>query len=250
MSPSSSVAFETVPAEPASTVWEAELAPRTDIESDGGRGLIHPRLRPEDLGSGLPVVSIGEPQVLRSLEPQETPGYQDLTPREFYLLRLWCSFRTFGRDVEISRAHFKLFLRGSGGAAPLVARDLYPSQVLHKVKRDVRVALTPEIKFAEVSGKAGSFEYGFEYEELQPEIVAAGHGEPTPSWMFSRVKALRLQGGKAMHLLVAAPKGTAHAYAELELTAYLSKPGFIPLPMGLFERRGEAPPAKLKVNLW
>jgi hypothetical protein len=132
----------------------------------------------------------------------------------------------------------------------LQARDLYPSQVLHKVKRDVSFALTPEIKFAEVGVGTGGFDYGFSYEELQPQIVAAGYGESTPSWTYAKTKSMRLQGGKAMHLIVSAPEGTAHADAAIELTAFLSKPGFIPLPLGLFEKRGEAPPAKLEVKLW
>lgn len=251
MPPSSSVTFETVPAEPAATLWEDTLTPRTDLEGDGARSILHPRLKPKDLGGDLPIVSIGQPEVLRSLGSHETPGYEDLAHRDFYLLRLWCSFRDFGTDIDISRAHFKLFLRsGDEGKAPLVARDLYPSQVLHKVKRDVSFTLTPEIKFAEVGVGTGGFDYGFSYEELQPQIVAAGHGEPTPSWTYAKTKSLRLQGGKAMHLIVSAPEGTAHAEAELELTAYLSKPGFIPLPMGLFQKRGEAPPAKLEVRLW
>lgn len=251
MPPSSSVMFDKVPAEPAATLWEGTLAPRTDLESDGARSILHPRLKPKDLGTDLPIVSIGEPEILRSLASRETPGYDDLARRDFYLLRLWCSFRDFGTEIDISRAHFKLLLRSSdAGKGRLVARDLYPGQVLHKVKRDVKVALTPEVTFAEVGVAPGGFEYGFSYEELQPQIVAAGHGESTPSWTFAKTKSMRLQGGKAMHLIVAAPEGTAHAEADLELTAYLSKPGFIPLPMGLFQKRGEAPPAKLEMRLW
>ena len=250
MSFSSSGDFERVPAGPSATIWEGELAPRPDLERDAAKGLFQRSLEPEDLDSDLPIVSIGEPEVLRSLESHETPGYQDLVPRDFYLLRLWCSFRDFGTDLEIDRAQFKLSLRTQNGGSPLVARDLYPSEVLHKVKRDVKVALTPEIKFAEIGVGAGSFEYGFTYEVLEPQIYATGQGESTPSWTFKRTKTQRLQGGKAMHLVVAAPQGTSEASADLELTANLTKPGFIGLPMGLFERRGEAPPATLEVRLW
>jgi hypothetical protein len=251
MPPSPSVNFETVPAEPKSTIWEGALAPRPDLERDAARGLFDRRLEPEDLDADLRVVTIGEPEVLRSLGPNETPGYQDLVAKDFYLLRLWCSFHDFGTDLEISRAHFKLALHSRDGTGVrIVARDMYPLQVLHKVKRDVRVALTPEIKFAEVGASLGTLEYGFAYTKLEPTIFAAGHGESTPSWTFARTKSQRLQGGKAMHLVVAAPEGAAQAEADIELIAHVTKPGLIPLPMGLFEKRGEAPPAKLKVGLW
>jgi hypothetical protein len=213
------MSFETVPGEPATTIWAGELVPRPDLEDSGERGLLQRRLQPEDVESDLPIVSIGQPEVLRSVRSLETPGFEDLVAKDFYLLRLWCSFRDFDKEIVFSRAHFKLsLLAPDGGESPLTAHEMYPSEVLHKVKRDVRVALTPELKFAEVGAKVGSFEYGFTYTELQPQIVAAGQGESTPSWTFSKTKSRRLQGGKAMHLLVAAPQGTQQAEADLELS--------------------------------
>jgi hypothetical protein len=243
--------FETVPGEPTATVWEGELSPRVELADNDAKGLLQRRLRPEDLKGNLPVVSIGQPEVLRSLTSVDTPGLEPLAARDFYLLRLWCSFRDFEPDVEFTRAHFQLSLLAPNNAdSSLIARDMYPAEVLHKVKHDVHFALTPEVKFMEVEGRIGSFEHGFTYTELQPQIVAAGQGESSPSWTFSKTRSRRLQGGKAMHLLVAAPRGTPHGEAELELTAYVTKTGLLSLPMGLFEKRGEAPPAKLRVRLW
>jgi hypothetical protein len=245
------VTFESVPLEPAAELWSGTLVPRPDIEDAGGRGLFGRRLRPEEITGALPIVGIGRPEVLRALTSFKTPGFEDLVIRDYYLLRLWCSFRGAGVGLEFERAQFTLSLRSSGeDRSTVVARDMYPSEVLYKVKRDVNVALTPEVKFAEVDVKLGEFHYGFTYEELQPQIVAAGQGESTPSWMFSKTKSRKLEGGKALHLLVAAPEGTEHADADLELTAYVTKSGLLPLPMGLFERSGEAPPARLEVPLW
>jgi hypothetical protein len=242
------MSFETVPAEPTSAIWQGELVPRPDIEADISKGLFGRPLRPEDLGTERPVVTIGQPEVLRSLGSMDTPGYEPVVSMEFYVLRLWCSFHDLGTNLRFDKAHFSVSLSSADG--PVVARDLHPSQVVNSVKRDVNVTLSPEVTFQEIGAKLGSFSYGFSYTELQPVIVAAGHGESAPRWTFSSSKALSLQGGKAMHLLIAAPSGTSRADAELDLLAYVTKPGAIPLPMGMFAREGEVPAEPLKVRLW
>ena len=53
-----------------------------------------------------------------------------------------------------------------------------------------------------------------------------------------------------MHLLVACPSGTTRGAARLDLTAYVTKPGHIPLPMGLFARRGPVPAETVEADLW
>lgn len=247
----SHVTFERVPAEPPAELWSGELVPRPDLPDLDDKGLLSRRLRPEDVETELPIISIGRPQTLRSLTTRDLPGYAEVVPTDFYLVRLWCSFRDFGTELQFSQAQFTVsLLAGNDERVRVVAHDMYPSQVLHKVKRDVHVALSPQVKFMEVDVKLGEFQYGFAYDELQPQVVAAGHGEPTPSWVFSRTQAQRLQGGKALHLVVAAPAGTARATARLNLTAYVTKPGFIPLPMGLLMREGMVPAEPLEVDLW
>lgn len=242
------MSFEAVPTQPGSTLWEGELVPNLGDEPDGARSIFRRRLDPEELAGRGPVVTIGTPEVLRALKPTETPGFAPVVANDIYLVRLWCSFVDPEGDLRFERGHFNLTLSSSSDpGAAIVARDMHPTQVLHKVKRDVNVGLTPEVTFAEVGVKLGSFSYGFAYDELQPTISAAGQGEATPTWTFASAKALRLQGGKAMHLLVAAPEGTASGEAELELRAYVTKPGRLPL---LFERHAAASAEPLKVRLW
>lgn len=246
------VTFEPVPTEPTSTLWQGELVPRQDLQDGGGeRGLFNRPLDPDELQGDQPVVTIGTPQVLRALHHEETPGFEPVAARDFYLIRLWCSFHDFASDIRFDRASFTLSLSSaSDPGATLVAHDMHPSEVLYEVKRDVGVALSPEVTFLETAAKIGSFSYGFSYTELQPAIVAAGQGESTPRWTFSSTKSRRLQGGKAMHLVVAAPQGTSRGDAELELIAHVTKPGTIPLPMALFAKQGAVPAQPLQVQLW
>jgi hypothetical protein len=243
--------FASVPTQPAATIWEGELLRRTDLEPDNPKGLLSRHLDPEELKGATPVVTIGRPEVLRALGPMETPGFEAILSKDLYLIRLWCSFHDRDGELRFDRAHFTIGLSSSSDpTASIVARDMHPSKVLHKVKRDVNVGLSPEATFAEVGVKIGSLSYGFAYTELQPAITAAGQGEAQPRWTFERTKSQRLQGGKAMHLLVAAPEGTSSGEAELDLLAYVTKPGRLAIPMGIFEKRGSVPAEKLKVTLW
>jgi len=237
--------------EPTSSVWEGTLAPRPDIEPDASKGGLGRRLDPESLEGDPPRVTIGRPEVLRSLRAVAPEGFEHVEPRDFYLVRLWCSFLNFRTDLVFDHAHFQVNLVAPGATtAEVVAHDLYPSEVMHKVKRNVKFSLSPELKFAEVGGKLGAVDYGFEYDELQPAIVATGQGEATPSWMFEATRSSRLLGGKAMHMVVAAPSGTPTAGAELELIVHVTRPGMIPLPMGILDAKGEIPADPLRVTLW
>lgn len=174
-----------------------------------------------------------------------------MEPKDFYLVRLWCSFLGFRTDLVFDHAQFKIALASwEPDTGAVVAHDLYPSEVMHSVKRNVKFTLSPELKFAEIGGKLGGVDFGFEYEELQPSIVAAGQGEATPSWMFAATKASRLLGGKAVHMMVAAPAGTPSADAKLDLVVHVTKPGFLPLPLGILDAEGEIPAESVKVKLW
>jgi hypothetical protein len=242
--------IEVVPAEPQASVWSGTLGTRPDLEEDVPKGQGR-RLDLESMAGDLPSVSIGQPEVLRAQHAVAPEGFEHVEPRDFYLVRLWCSFLSFGTDLVLDHAHFKITLVAPGAdSAAVVAHDLYPSEVMHSVKRNVKFTLSPELKFAQIAGKLGSVDYGFEYEELQPSIVAAGQGQATPSWMFAATKANPLLGGKAVHMMVAAPAGTPSANVELDLVVHLTKPGFLPLPMGILDAKGEIPAEPVKSALW
>jgi hypothetical protein len=243
--------FEAVPTEPNSTLWSGELSPRLDLEDDDSKDFLHRRLDPDELKGDLPIVSIGRPEVVRFVAGVTPPGFQRVGSHDFYVIRLWCSFRDFESEIEFERAHFKVALSSPDGpTGSPIAHDMYPSEVLYKFERDVKISLSPEVKFTNFAGKLGTLDYGFSYTELQPSFVAAGQGEATPSWAFSRTKGYALRGGKAVHLIVAAAAGTAHADAALDVIAYVRKPGLLSLPMGLFEERGNVPAKPLSARLW
>jgi hypothetical protein len=244
------VSFESVPTEPTAVVWEDELVPRSDLEPENAKSVLHPSIKPEDLGTDRPVVTIGKPEVLRAHKSMAMPGFESVVPKDIYLVRLWCSFHDFATELRFDRAVFTVSLSSSDPGNSIVAHDLHPSEVLYKVERDVNVTLSPEVKFQQIEAKLGSFSYGFRYAELQPIIVAAGQGEAQPRWTFSSTKSRALQGGKAVHLLAAVPRGTPRADADLDLVAYVTKPGLVPLPMGIFAKRGPIPANRLEVRLW
>jgi hypothetical protein len=242
--------MEMVPAEPQASVWSGTLGTRSDLKEDVPKALGR-RLDLESMAGDLPTVSIGHPEVLRAVHAVAPEGFQQVEPKDFYLVRLWCSFLGFQTDLVFDHAHFKVTLASpEADTAAVVAHDLYPSEVMHAVKRNVKFTLSPELKFAEIGGKLGGVDYGFEYEELQPSIVAIGQGEATPSWMFAATRASRLLGGKAVHMMVAAPVGTASANAELDLVVHVMKAGFLPLPFGILDAKGEIPAEPVKVKLW
>jgi hypothetical protein len=243
--------LESVPAEPTSSVWEGTLSPRPDIDPDVSKGVLGRKLDLESLQNDPPRITIGQPEVLRSLRAVAPEGFEHVEPRDFYLVRLWCSFLSFRTDLVFDHAHFQVTLAAPGtDTTTVVAHDLYPSEVMYKVKRNVKFSLSPELKFAELGGGVGGVEYGFEYDELQPSIVAAGQGQATPSWVFAATKGSRLLGGKAVHMVVAAPAGTPSAEAALELIVHVTKPGLIPLPMGILDAKGQVPAEPLTVTLW
>lgn len=95
---------ETVPTEATSSVWKGTLSPRLDIEPDVSRGVLGRQLDVESLKGDPPKVTIGRPEVLRSLHAVAPEGFEHVEPRDFYLVRLWCSFLSFRTDLRGRRA--------------------------------------------------------------------------------------------------------------------------------------------------
>ena len=172
----------------------------------------------------LPVVSIGRPEVWRLQEVypvDQMPGEMraKLEEADFYLVRLACSFRPRRRENRIEWARFVVQLRPDPASYKAIAFDLHPLQVTREAKRNVKVSLSPTLKFQEVEASLGEVAFGLEYPELQPLISAAGAGESQPSWDYESVKGVRVQGSKWMHLLVKAPKEMRTGLASLDLVA-------------------------------
>jgi hypothetical protein len=238
--------------DPPPTLWEGRLA---IVESD-----IVERYKGEQPGVGqvtapreLPSVSVGQPQVwplVELFEEETVPAMirQRLADHDYYLVRLSCSFRVRPNDLEIEWARFSIALETDHTGRQPLAVDLHPMTVAHKVQRDVKVALKPSLKFGPVTVGGLEAGVGLQYTLLEPEVSAAGVGEPTASWDYQATKITPLRGSKCMHLLVEAPTGMTAGEATINLDADLLHGGHR-LPAIL--RRREADQAEpFKTSLW
>jgi hypothetical protein len=196
--------------------WEGWRQNREDFE----RGDQRP-LNPQ----AFPVVSIGQPEVWRlpDLYPlQHMPLLMQaqLQAADFYLIRLFCSFRPVPGRSRVGWARFHVFLQPDSLGRQPIAYDISPIDITQEVKRQLKFTLAPTLKFRTVEAEVGSVEFGLEYPELQPIIVGAGVGEATPTWDYQTTTGRAgIQGAKWMHLLVKAPKGMPAATAQLAVTA-------------------------------
>ena len=212
------------------------------------------KLAPNEVLRTMPIVSIGQPETwtlqdFYSPSQLARPIRTKLSQADFYLVRLSCSFRPVHEESRVEWARFRAALlpHVSTGAQP-IAFDLYPEQMVREVKRQVKVTLSPLLKFKEVEVSLGSAELGFEYSELIPFVSAAIGASFDPSWDYKAVPGQEVLGTKWMYLLIKAPKGTTSGRALLELEADVLVRG-VRLPVTLW-RKLEQEPEKLTVTLW
>ena len=208
------------------------------------------KLTPRD----MPVVSIGQPEpwALQNFYlPSKLPSSirTKLSQADFYVIRLSCSFRPVHAECRVEWARFRVALlpHSSTGAQP-IAFDLYPQQVVQEVKRQIKVTLSPSLKFQEVEANPGSAEFGFEYTEQIPLISASIGSSFDPSWDYRAGPGQEVQGTKWMFLLVKAPKGLTSAQAFLELEADVLVRG-ARFPVTFWHRQEQAA-SPLTVPLW
>jgi hypothetical protein len=236
---------------------ERQLEPTSDDALDQSahdwqsRGV---KLAPRDALRSMPVVSIGQPEtwLLKDLYPPRKlprPIRTKLGQADFYLVRLSCSFRPLHEESRVEWARFRAALlpHPSTGAQP-IAFDLYPQQVMQEVKRQVKVTLSPLLKFQELEASLGSAEFGFEYTEQVPLISATPGASFDPSWDYGVGPRREVQGTKWMYLLIKAPKGLTSGRALLDLEADVLVRG-VRLPV-IFWRQQEQAAEQLTVSLW
>jgi len=208
-------------------LWEGTLEPAAEeaVERMSREWADHGIKRnAHDAIRDLPVISVGQPETwtLMDLYPPDKmpPALRvKLDEADFYLVRFACSFRPVRKKSQVEWARFCVRLLPDNAARQPIAYDLHPLRVTQEVKRNVKVTLSPALKFYEVEGKTGEIGFGFEYPELQPLISAAGAGEPEPSWDYEEAKGVMVQGSKWMHLLVKATRGMEIVRATLDLAA-------------------------------
>ena len=212
------------------------------------------KVAPSEVLRNMPVVSIGQSETwtlqdFYSPSKLPRPIRTKLSQADFYVVRLSCSFRPVHEESRVEWARFRAALlpHSSTGAQP-IAFDLYPQQVVQEMKRQIKVTLSPSLKFQELEASLGSAEFGFEYTELIPLVSAAIGASFDPSWDYRAGPGQEVQGTKWMYLLVKAPKGVTSGRAILELEADVLVRG-VRLPV-TFWRKHEQEPKQLTVTLW
>jgi len=224
----------TVPDTLKNLLWEGPLEVSADEVVDrlerewraqGTKDSVH------DIIRDLPTVSIGLPETwpLTQIYPHKKmpPTLRvKLDESDFYFVRMPCSFRPRSVKSRIVWARFLVNLLPDSARQQPTAYDLHPLGVMQEVKRNVKVSLSPSLKFQEVEVGVGNLEFGFEYPELQPIISATGAGEAKPMWDYSETKGIAVQGSKWMHMLVKTPKGFKPVRATLDLAADVEVQGF------------------------
>ena len=205
----------------------------------------------EEIQEGLDIVTIGQPETwelleVYSLETISSLLQAKLREADFYLVRLACSFRPVHGDKQVDWARFSVQLKPDAVGRQPIAFDLHPLMVTQEVKRNVKVTLSPSLKFQEIEADMGGIEFGFEYTELQPIISAAGVGESQPSWDYEEAKGVRVQGGKWMHLLLKVPKKIKSVEATLDLIADVKVKGSL---LSVVMRKTELAHDELSVKL-
>jgi len=212
------------------------------------------KVAPNEVLRNMPVVSIGQAETWTLQEfysPSKLPRpiRTKLSQADFYVVRLSCSFRPVHQESRVEWARFRAALlpHSSTGAQPIVF-DLYPEQMVQEVKRQIKVTLSPSLKFRELETSPGSVEFGFEYTELIPLVSGAIGASFDPSWDYRAGPGQEVQGTKWMHLLVKAPNGMTSGRALLELEADVLVRG-VRLPV-TFWRKQEQESEPLTVTLW
>ena len=153
------------------------------------------KLAPHEALRSMPVVSIGQPETwplqdLYSPTKLPRPIRMKLSQADFYLVRLSCSFRPIYEESHVEWARFRAALlpHSSTGGQPF-AFDLYPQQVVQEVKHQIKITLSPSLKFQELEASVGSAEFGFEYTEQIPLISASIGNSFDPSWDYRAGRA-------------------------------------------------------------
>lgn len=129
-----------------------------------------------------------------------------------------CTFR-LPPNATVEFAEFSVKLSVESGVAP-IAFDLFPLQVTREVRRNVRVALAPSLKFSElVEVSPGEVALELGYDQIVPTIEALGVREAEFGWRLKRSKAQALAATSAFHAVVRLGHGTAKVSGTCDLQA-------------------------------
>lgn len=211
------------------------------------------QLTPQDIRK-MTVVAIGQPrtwtlQEIYSLNKLPRALRSQLKQADFYVVYLSCSFRPINQECRVEWARFRATFppQAPAGTRPL-ALDIYPQQVVQERKKQVKVTLSPALKFLEIEANIGNVAFGFEYTEQIPMISASIGTSFDPSWDYRVGPGHEVLGTKHMFLLLEAPKGLISAQVQLDLEADVLIRG-ARFPVTFWRRQKQTAP-QLAAPLW
>ena len=216
-------------------LWSGELVAREARGFGADAALVSPT---------PPVVTIGVPQLVGELRVMAGPKPDAMTRAlleqgDFFLVKFACSLRG---DRPIDIAHFRVALDDE-----LIAYDLFPLRIDAKASKDVKVSLSPNLKFGPVDVGTGSIDVGYSYDESRPTITAEGLQECDAGWTFRSAPGYTPAGSQVMHMVIKAPRGSRSAGANLSLDATF---GGSRWRMVLTGADAGPDPAQLHATLW
>lgn len=186
----------------------------------------------EVVKSGGPAVTFGFPQswnlmsLLRetnqSLPPDMLLHAKDA---DFYLVELAVSFRP-QQNTTINWSQFVAYLRPEKtGVGYPIAYDLFPKALTDEKRSEIKLGVSPEIKFSEIEFKVGELSTLIEYKRLTPIVTGYGLLESTPTWDFQNHANYPLQGCRACYLIIKKPKGSGVVRVILDVSAEIAISG-------------------------
>ena len=160
-------------------------------------------------------VSIGMPEWwdlrehVREPENAAMPLLRDLLTRyDLFLVQFACSLTPSG-DSTIESLEFSVSVVSSEDIqnAP-VAHDLFPLNVSHTEERNLKLKLSPNVKFEkQIEVSLGEIAIDMKYQVVVPEVIAFGIGETNFGWILRGSSRWPLVGIRCFHTVVKRYKG-------------------------------------------
>lgn len=144
---------------------------------------------------------------------------------DFYLVELAVSFRP-QQNTTINWSQFVAYLRPEKtGVGYPIAYDLFPKALTDEKRSEIKLGVSPEIKFSEIEFKVGELSTLIEYKRLTPIVTGFGLLESTPTWEFQNHSNHPLQGCRVCYLIIKKPKVSGAVRVILDISAEISAGG-------------------------
>jgi hypothetical protein len=174
-------------------------------------------------GVSLSDIQIGEPQTrkLNKVYPsKEMPtALLNESKYEYHQMDLVVSFPTGLDGIWVDQAELSVIFPPDKDGKQPIAIDMHPREVVHEVKRNAKLGLSPSLNMNGIQGGISGIEFGQDYSEQQPIITASGAQTSQPSWSLKSFRGVRIIGSKWMHLVLRVPKNQRQVFTTIVLTA-------------------------------